>query len=100
MTLFTGNDESVNGRCRWVEEDEVVLPMVVALEMVDCGGREEHRKLPLRRERERCGERERQLPSWRESCVVVVSCLSSWRGERVAAVAVVAVVVVSCDERA
>ena len=37
----------------------MILPVVVALEMVACGGREEHRKLPLRRERERCGERER-----------------------------------------
>ena len=66
----------------------MVLPVVVALEMIGCGGREERRKLPLWRERERdscrCGERawcrRRLVPvvvERRESCHI--SCCSRRR---------------------
>ena len=38
-------DERVNGRNLQVEEVGVVLPVVVASEMVPCGGREEGQKV-------------------------------------------------------
>ena len=74
VLLFTDHDESFNGRCQWVEEDAVVLPVVVALEMVACGGREEHRKLPLwrestvERERDSCRRGERAVSSSSRAC--------------------------------
>ena len=35
--LFTDHDERLNGQYRWVEKDEVVLPVVVSSEMVASG---------------------------------------------------------------
>ena len=37
--LFTDHNESFNGRCQWVEDNEVVLPVVAVSNMVACGDR-------------------------------------------------------------
>ena len=92
VIVFTDHNESLNDRYRWVEETTVVLPVVTASNMVACGGREERRKLPLWREREKERKRvvERELGV---VMVVIVAVVLERREERVATLAVVAVVV-------
>uniref|UniRef100_A0A6N2LLS2 Xylanase inhibitor C-terminal domain-containing protein n=1 Tax=Salix viminalis TaxID=40686 RepID=A0A6N2LLS2_SALVM len=45
--LPTDHQDSFNGRCRWVEEFEVVLPVVVASEMMAYGGWRQRWKVAL-----------------------------------------------------
>ena len=70
VVLFTDHNESLNGRYRWIEETTVVIPVVVALNMV--GGRSVEICHHGERERESWGEREREWLLLKEGVVVVI----------------------------